>query len=92
VELFFHFNEKCHVRQVGRNSFLISNDNKQLILRFLSPQLSTELYRGSESPIFGWVSRTFDVKQPCFTLAARTRITGLTEFRTEITPPDMLTA
>jgi len=92
VELFFHFNEKCHLRRAGQNSFLVSNGNKQLILRFLSPQLGTELYRGSESPICGWVSRTFDVKQPCFTLAARTRITGPTELPTEITPADMSAA
>ena len=79
-------NEKCEVRQVGPDCFHISNGNRNLSLRLLDPQLRPELHHGSESPISGWVSRTFDVKEPTFTLAARGRITGLTQFLTEITP------
>ena len=86
IELFFHFNEKCQVKQVGPHSFQISNANRRLTLRLLDPRLRPELYRGSVNPIFGWVSRTFDVKEPSFTLVARARIAGLTQFITEIAP------
>jgi hypothetical protein len=89
IELFFHFSEKCHIHQECSNCFRISNGNRRLTLRLLDPRLKPELYRGSENPISGWVSRTFDVKEPSFTLSARARITGLTEFLTEIAPPNI---
>ncbi len=92
IELFFHFSEKCHIHQEGSNCFRISNGNRLLTLRLLDPRLKTEIYRGSENPISGWVSRTFEVKEPSFTLSARARITGSTQFLTEIAPPNISTA
>jgi hypothetical protein len=86
VELFFHFNEKCEVKQVGPACFHILNGKRHLILRFLDSQLIPEIYHGSKDPIFGWVSRTFDVKTPVFTLAARAKFTGSTQYVTEIEP------
>jgi len=83
VELFFHFSEKCQVHQMGPGSFEASNSNKGLAIR-LDSRLKPELYRGCEDPIFGWVSRTFGVKKPCFTLVARAGVTGSTEFLTQI--------
>jgi hypothetical protein len=83
IELFFHFSEKCQVRQVGPGSFEASNGSKRIGVQ-LDSRLKPELYRGSEDPIFGWVSRTFGVKEPCFTLVARAGITGSTQFLTEI--------
>jgi hypothetical protein len=85
IELFFHFSERAHVQQVGLGRYQISNGNRGLTLRLLDPRLKVELYRGSENPILGWVSRTFDVKEPSFTLAARITVTGSTQFLTEIT-------
>jgi hypothetical protein len=84
IELFFHFSEKCQVRQVGSRSFEASNRRKRISIR-VDSRLNPELYRGCEKPIFGWVSRSFGVKEPCFTLVARVGITGSTEFLTEIT-------
>ena len=84
VELLFHFNEKCDVRPVGPDVFQVSSSTKRLSLR-LDPRLKSTLYHGSENPIYGWVSRTFDVKVPSFTLVARVRATGTTHFVTEIT-------
>lgn len=86
IELFFHFNEKCEVKQAGPVCFQILNGNRQLILRFLDSQLIPKIYYGSKDPIFGWVSRTFDVKTPAFTLAARGKFTGSTQHVTEIEP------
>ena len=86
VELFFHFNEKCEVKQIGPASFHILNGQRHLILRFLDSQLRPEIYHGSKNPIFGWASRTFDVKIPVFTIAAREKFTGSTQYVTEIEP------
>lgn len=83
LELLFHFGEQCQVRQVGDNCFEASNCNKRIGI-LLDPRLKPELYRGSENPIFGWVSRTFGVKQPAFSLVARAGIIGSTQFLTEI--------
>jgi hypothetical protein len=83
VELFFHFSEKCQLRQVGTGSFEASNRNKRISIR-VDSRLKPQLYHGCEKPILGWVSRTFGVKEPCFTLGTHTRITGSTQFLTEI--------
>jgi hypothetical protein len=83
VEILFHFSEQCHVRQMGADTFQIANSNRYLRL-CLDSRLEPTLYRGSEHPRYGWVSRTFDVKEPCFTLVARARVTGATQFLTKI--------
>jgi hypothetical protein len=87
VEIGFHFSEACHVWQVERNVFLAAHGTKRLRLH-LDAHLTPTLYRGSEEPIAGWVSRTFDVKVPTVTLVARGWITRTTEFRTEIAALD----
>jgi uncharacterized heparinase superfamily protein len=83
IELLFHFSERCRLEQTGPKSFEASNGGKRLALR-IDSQLRTELYRGSENPIFGWVSRRFGVKEPAFTLVARADIAGPAQFLTEI--------
>src|SRR4029453_18246237 len=83
VEISFHFSEACDVWQVERSVFLAAHGTKRLCLQ-LDAGLTPTLYRGSEQPIAGWVSRTFDVKVPTVTLVARGRVTKTTEFRTEI--------
>jgi uncharacterized heparinase superfamily protein len=83
VEISFHFSEACTVWQAARDVFLAAHGTRRLRLH-LDARLTPTLYRGSEEPIAGWVSRTFDVKVPTVTLVARGRITSTTEFRTEI--------
>jgi hypothetical protein len=83
VELFFHFSEKCQVGQSGPNCFEALNGDKRIRL-VLDSRLRPELYRGSQQPISGWVSRQFGVKEPTFTLVARGVIAGATQFVTEI--------
>ena len=85
VELFLHFSEKCQVRQVGPGCFEASNRNKRIRVR-VDLRFKPELYRGCEKPISGWVSRTFGVREPAFTLVARAAILGSTQFLTEISP------
>jgi hypothetical protein len=83
IELFFHFSEKCQVRQVGPDCFEVANGTKRVAIR-VDSHLKSELYRGCEQPIFGWISRTFGVKEASFTLVARTAILGSTQFQTQI--------
>ena len=83
IELLFHFSERCQVQQVGAHSFEASNQDKRISIH-VDPRLRLELYRGCETPIFGWVSRIFDVKEPSFTLVARASVDGTTQFATEI--------
>ena len=83
VEIFFHFSEQCDVRQVGLRNFEASSGSRRVGVR-LDSRLEAKLYRGSEKPISGWVSRSFGVKEPSFTLLAKTRISGSTEFLSEI--------
>ncbi|HEU4646223.1 MAG TPA: heparinase II/III-family protein, partial [Burkholderiales bacterium] len=84
IELLFHCSEQClaepagggyELRQAGRT------------LRLGLPQFkaaSERLYVGSVAPIFGWVSRRFDEKQPAPTIVWRCRIKGDVVLRTEI--------
>jgi hypothetical protein len=88
IEIFFHFSEQCQVQQVGLTSFEAAHDKKRLAVH-LDPRLQPELYRGTENPIFGWVSRTFGVKEPAFTLVTRGKVTGSTQFLTEITATNL---
>jgi Heparinase II/III-like protein/Heparinase II/III N-terminus len=83
IELFFHFSEKCQVRQVGPGSFESLNRSKRISIR-VDSRFKPQLYRGCEEPILGWVSRTFGVKEASFTLVARAPIMGSSQFLTEI--------
>ena len=85
VELLFHFSDQCQLAQTGSGSFEASNGARRLAFHVES-RLRTEIYRGCEYPIFGWVSRTFGAKQPAFTLVCRAEITGPAQFLTEISP------
>jgi hypothetical protein len=84
VELIFHCSEHCEVEQDPHGLLLIQ---KNLCLRMSLPQTdgsSVSVYRGSVSPIFGWVSREFDQRQPAPTIVWSARLAGATLLRTEI--------
>jgi hypothetical protein len=83
VELFLHFSETCQIRQTGLSSFEASSGDKHLHIN-LDPRLASQLYRGSEDPIFGWVSPVFGVKRPSYTLVARANLASSTQFVTEV--------
>lgn len=83
AEVFFHFSEKCQVRQMGPRSFEASTFDKRLAIQ-IDSSLKPILYRASEHPISGWVSPGFDVKKPSFTLVARGSVVGTTQFLSRI--------
>ena len=83
IEVLFHFSENCRLEQTGSESFEASDGGKRLGLR-IDAQLKPEIYRGCENPIFGWVSRTFGVKEAASTIVARANIAGPAHFLTNI--------
>ena len=82
VELLFHCAEQCRVQAV-EGGFLIERDGITLKLA-LPANGSAELYRASVAPIFGWVSRAFDRREPTTTIVWRARLCGPALLRTEI--------
>ena len=82
VELFFHCAEDCRVDAVAE-SYLIERDG--IALRLLLPaQGTSELYRGSLSPVIGWISRGFDRRQPTSTIVWRAKLAAPALLRSEI--------
>jgi len=45
---------------------------------------ASQVYCGSVAPIFGWVSRAFDSRQPTSTIVWRARISGKAILATEL--------
>jgi hypothetical protein len=84
IEVLFHFSEKCRICEIGTGCFEVVNGTKRIFMR-IDSRLKVELYRGSEQPISGWISRSFGVKESSFTLVARTTIMESSHFQTEIT-------
>ncbi len=83
VELFFHFHDQCDVRHIDATIFEAVRGDARLAIR-LAASLECQLYRGSQTPMAGWVSDQFGVKTPTFTLRAQAQIAGTTEFTTTI--------
>jgi hypothetical protein len=82
VELFFHCSEHCRVDAVAEG-FLIERDG--FVLRLILPANGTsEICKGSLSPVSGWVSRGFDRRQPTSTIAWRAKLSAPALLRTTI--------
>ena len=84
IELFFHCSERCAVEE-DEDGFALSRDGRTLRLRL--PRVAgaeARVYRGSSAPILGWVSRRYDEKEPCATIAWRARLRGEVVLRSEI--------
>ena len=82
VELFFHCAEQCRVDAVA-GGYLVERDG--IVLRLaLPPEGTSELHKGSLSPVLGWVSRGFDRRQPTHTIAWRARLAAPALLRTTI--------
>ena len=87
VELFFHCHEDAEVLPAD-DGFIIKRGEH--FIRLLLPQAEksrAQVYRGSLSPMAGWVSRSFDMRVPAPTIAWHARIVGRAVLRTEILIP-----
>jgi hypothetical protein len=76
VELFFHFHEGCRLED--RDGITVAT-REDRALRLEPPRMlgaSVKVHTGDTSPILGWVSRRFDVREPSPTLAWRAKLKG----------------
>jgi Heparinase II/III-like protein/Heparinase II/III N-terminus len=84
VAIYFHVAPECSVEQVDANHMAISTSNGMITMEFDS-KLRLQTFRGSESPIAGWVSRGYHRKQPVVTIVGRAQTVGKSAFETNIT-------
>ncbi len=83
IEQFWHFSEKCDVRADG-SSIVAEQDGIRVVLYIKEPGWSIDLCSGMDDPPCGWISRSFNVKEPATTVVCRRRIEGRARFTTEI--------
>jgi len=84
IERFWHFSEACEV-SINNTDVFVSNQGKSIIMRLSANHVNdVKVYKGSESPISGWVSRRFDDKTPTTTVVESITISGQTELASEI--------
>ena len=83
VEQYWHFSEDCRVLVQGAKVEAVNGENT-LFLNFHSTDIDIDVYRGSEDPPMGWVSRRYDVKVPATTIVMRCRLKGTTSLRTSL--------
>ena len=82
VELLFHCSEQVCVDAVP-GGYALSRE--RTTLRLLLPAGgAARVERGSLAPIFGWVSRAFDQREPSCTIVWQARLAGRTRLRSEI--------
>ena len=84
IELFFHCSERCQVDPI-QDGFQVRQPGKALSLKLPPAEgATTYIHTGSTVPVFGWVSRRFDEKQPAPTIVWRARLTNDVTLRSEI--------
>lgn len=84
IELFFHCGEQCEV-EARAYGYLLSQGERQVLLKLpKANNTSHPIYHGNPLPILGWVSRSFDEKQPTNTLIWSSRLRGPTLLCSEI--------
>jgi hypothetical protein len=83
VEIFWHFAEQCVVEMEGDAVRAAHGD---VALSMSVPEgLRCDIRRGVENPQpAGWISRSFDAKQPTTTVVMSGRITGAARFVTRL--------
>jgi hypothetical protein len=82
VELLFHCHEACVVDPIC-GGYLLGRDGATARLLLPSGGESA-VYRGSLSPLWGWVSRAFDQRNAAPTIVWRGCLSGRTVLRTQI--------
>jgi hypothetical protein len=84
VELLFHCHEASALES-AEHGFIIRRGEASIRISLpQADQARTEVYRGSLTPMAGWVSRSFDSREPAPTIVWSARLTGNTVLRTEI--------
>jgi len=84
IELFFHCGERCAIEATPAGYALNAGDRTLSIRLPRHDRGVTTLHYGSLAPCAGWISRSFDDKQPAATLYWTARLSGDTSLRTEL--------
>jgi hypothetical protein len=82
MELHWHFSEGCLVELLA-DQVVVKDCRAALILRWPMGCIAKLAY-GEITPPLAWISRRFDTKEPCHTLALRRQISSNWQGRTEI--------
>ena len=83
IEQFFHISKDCQITKIHDREWEIRNSNKIIHIK-TDEKLNTEIVHGSISPILGWQSERFDVKEETNTMVNRVEWNGNCEFETLI--------
>ena len=75
IALYLHLAEHCIATSAGANRFLVDVGGGSVEID-LDPRLQTELLKGTEDPIHGWVSRGYHQKTASTTIVGRCSCTG----------------
>ena len=86
ISQFFHFAPECEVKQSEANCFDIVNGGYAMRM-VIDERFTCQVFRGSESPICGWTSRSYDEKVPSYTLKCVLPTQGEQRIRTKISFP-----
>ena len=83
LALHWHFAEGCQV-DAGDGGRTLAARGARHTLELRCAFGEASLLRGSEQPIAGWISRTFDAKAPITTARWQGTVLGTTEIVTEL--------
>ena len=82
IELFFHCAEQCALEETA-DGYALTRDGIRVELK-LPEGGTSEVLRGSLAPMAGWVSRSFDRREPAATIVWRAKLARSTLLRTRI--------
>ena len=82
VEQFFHFHPQCSVKLRGATA-VVSRKDSEIELNF-DPQMKVELFKGSEEPLAGWFSKSFNQLEESTTIVCGANAAGKTKLHTKI--------
>ena len=71
IEQFWHFAPDVDISTQG-NEVTVTGRRFRVLCSFLGDDLELKLFRGSDQPILGWISRTYESKVPTSSLRVKT--------------------
>lgn len=83
IEICWHFSDSCTVTRNGED-VTAATSSVSLTMAMPAGELTPTMLRGQVNPPAGWISKSFDVKEPTTTVVWRGAVTGTTSFKTVI--------
>ena len=83
IEQYFHLAPSCDVENTNNNIWKITKAGRKIEL-IIDNKLNCRVYTGSENPICGWFSCSYDRKQPIHTIVCYGTFRGNQHFTTNI--------